>query len=219
MKLFISQGGCGTHGLNQHGWLGNNFTSTVNGCEYNGHGRDPNNILFMNMGVPIEGKKTPFEEGMKVFYILANPYDYLIYCFRRESDTPGFNLAHHWQTGCDHEYFRTNSGITLLDYLQDPYDAIQYQEHADGYLNNIDRKYEMFFIKYETLQDVDVMRKVKKFWELPDSYPDFSFRKRKSNWKDSNQITKDLLKKKYGKVMEWYENLPDYAILGPNDVV
>ena len=77
----------------------------------------------------------------------------------------------------------------------------------------------MFFIKYETLKDVEVMKKVKKFWDLPDSYPDFNFRERKSNWKDCNQITKDLLKQKYGDVMEWYENLPDYAILGPNDKI
>ena len=100
--------------------------------------------------------------------------------------------------------------------MKDPYEAFHYKEHADGYLYNHSRKYDLMFIKYESLKDTNIMNSVKEFWNLSDSHQDFKFKQRSSNWMDCSEEIKELFDKKYGNLMKWYNNLPDYSILKSN---
>ena len=109
--------------------------------------------------------------------------------------------------------------MSFVEYLKNPYDAIMYREHLEGYANNPNRKYRFMFIKYESLGDNDIVSKVKKFWNLSNSHPDFVFKQRSTDWKDQPEKIKELFNNKYGKLMEWYDNLPDYFILGPGETL
>ena len=46
------------------------------------------------------------------------------------------------------------------------------------------------------------------FWELDVDPEIYKFKKRKSDWTQMSDEFKLLLENKYGRVMEWYENLP-----------
>lgn len=103
--------------------------------------------------------KKSYKENDRVLYVIANPYDYTIYCLNK---VLGWTLSHVAQAQSDFEYFEKNKP-NLIEYLRDPYDAFLYKEHAEGYLNNDSRKYDLMFIKYESLKDNDIMNRVKSF--------------------------------------------------------
>jgi len=209
MNYIISQGGCSSYGIMR--WAKTPFPIIIDGFEYNAHGRDPNYISFLSSLLPIDRKKL-YQKGDKVLYVIANPYDYTIYCLSKD---PGWTIHHAAQAGSDFKYFEKNKP-SLIEYLNDPYDAFFYKEHAEGYLNNDSRKYDLMFIKYESLNDVDIMNRVKEFWGFSDGHPDFEFKQRTSNWTNSSQEIKELFDKKYGHLMKWYEELPKYSILKSN---
>ncbi len=209
MNFIISQGGCSSWAIMR--WAGTPFPIMIDGFEYNAHGRDPNHISFLQNAHPIDKKKS-YKENDRVLYVIANPYDYTIYCLNK---VLGWTLSHVAQAQSDFEYFEKNKP-NLIEYLRDPYDAFLYKEHAEGYLNNDSRKYDLMFIKYESLKDNDIMNRVKKFWNLSDSHPDFEFKQRSSNWMDCSEEIKELFDKIYGNLMKWYNSLPDYSILKSN---
>jgi len=164
------------------------------GCNptINHHYRDPNYSIF--------GKNS------KVIYLMCNPYDYTISSFTRSKEG-SFNVDHTRQCGGDWEYFQNNKNQTLEEYLADPYDAFKYREHAEGYLNNTDRQYNLLFMRYEALSEYGIKPLVD-FWGLDVDPSIYKFKQRKSDWTQMSDEVKLLLENKYGKVMEWYQNLP-----------
>lgn len=206
MNFIISQGGCSSWAIMK--WAGTPFPVMIDGFEYNAHGRNSDYISFLQNSRPND-KKVYYEKGDRVLYVIANPYDYAIYCLTKSQ---GWLLDHVAQARSDLEYFERNKP-NLIEYLKDPYDAFHYKEHAEGYLHNHSRKYDLMFIKYESLEDNNIMNSVKDFWNLSDSHPDFKFKQRSSNWMNCSEEIKQLFYKKYGNLMKWYNSLPDYSIL------
>lgn len=188
-NFLITQGCTGTYSLINV--IGRHFN---HGCNptINHHYRDPNYSIF--------GKNS------KVSYLMCNPYDYTISSFTRSKEG-SFNVDHTRQCGGDWEYFQNNKNQTLEEYLADPYDAFKYREHAEGYLNNTGRQYNLLFMRYEALSEYGIKPLVD-FWGLDVDPSIYKFKQRKSDWTQMSDEVKLLLKNKYGKVMEWYENLP-----------
>jgi len=185
MKNFLITQGCtGTYSI--IGVLGGHF----NDPQIDHHCRNPNYNVF--------------KKGSKVVYLMCNPYDYTICSFAR-SET--FNKVHTKQCGGDYKYFEDREDQTLAEYLVDPYDAYKYKEHADGYLNNTDRQYNLMFMRYEALSEYGIKPLVD-FWGINVDPSVYEFKRRKSDWTQMPDEIKFLLEKKYGRVMEWYKNLP-----------
>jgi len=190
MKNFLITQGCtGTYSIIEV--LGRHFNRGCN-TSINHHHRNPNYGVL--------GKSS------KVIYLMCNPYDYTISSFSRSKEGP-FNISHTKQCGGDWKYFEDRKSQTLSEYLTDPYDAYKYKEHADGYLNNIDRQYNLLFMKYEALNEYGIKPLVD-FWELDVNPSMYKFKRRKSDWTQMSDEVKLLLENKYGKLMEWYKNLP-----------
>jgi hypothetical protein len=208
-KFIVSQGGCSTHGIID--WLKIKTPIYIDGDQINMHRREPNAISFIKNGMAME-KKIPYPLNSKVLYILANPYDYTIYCLSKPKT---WNIHHFSQTESDYKFIEKKH--KLIEYLKDPYDAFKYREHTENYLNNDSREYKLMFVKYESLKNFDIIKKIKNFWDLPETYPDFIFKRRKSDWNSSTDEIKELLSKKYKNDMEWYMNLPDYCLLGEHE--
>lgn len=188
-NFLITQGCTGTYSI--IGVLGRHFNQGCN-TSINHHHRNPNYEIL--------------EKNSKVVYLMCNPYDYTISSFTRSKEGP-FNISHTRQCGGDWQYFEKNKNQTLEEYLSDSYDAFKYKEHADGYLNNTDRQYNFMFMKYEALSEYGIKPLVD-FWELDVDPSAYKFKKRKSDWNQMSDEVKLLLENKYGRVMEWYENLP-----------
>lgn len=190
MKNFLITQGC-TATYSLIGAVGKHFNYGTN-PSFNHHNRNANNVAFT--------------EESRVVYIFCNPYDYVLSCFRRWENTDGVR-SHNQQCGGDNEYYVSKNYKGLKDFLSDPYDSFKYKEHADGYLYNDQRKYNLLFAKYEVLSEYGI-KPILDFWNL-DNDPDcFKFKQRSSNWKNESQEIKDLLEFKYGDVMKWYEELP-----------
>lgn len=196
MKNFLITQGCtGTYSIINI--IGRSFNFGQN-TSINHHCRNPNYDIF--------------SPNSKVIYLMCNPYDYTISSFTRSKEGP-FNISHTRQCGGDWKYFESRTDQTLEEYLADPYDAFKYKEHADGYLNNTDRQYNLLFMKYEAL-GVYGIKPLIDFWGLDVNPSVYKFKNRKSDWNDMSDEVKLLLKGKYGKVMEWYENLPSIQKFG-----
>jgi hypothetical protein len=131
-----------------------------------------------------------FVKNSRVVYLLCNPYDYTISSFTRSKEGP-FNISHTRQCDGDWEYFEDRKDQTLEEYL----------------LNNTDRRYNLLFMRYEALGEYGVKPLVD-FWGLDADPSTYKFKQRKSDWTQMSDEVKLLLENKYGKVMEWYENLP-----------
>jgi len=185
-NFLITQGCTGTYSI--IGVLGGRF----NNPQINHHCRNPNYSVF--------GKNS------RVAYLMCNPYDYTISSFTRNKEGP-FNVDHTRQCDGDWKYFEDRKNQTLEEYLADPYDAFKYKEHADGYLNNTDRQYNLLFMRYEALSEYGIKPLID-FWGLDADPSSYKFKKRKSDWTQMSDEVKLLLENKYGKVMEWYQNLP-----------
>lgn len=195
MKNFLITQGCtGTYSIIN--CIGEYFNFGKNHGSINHHCRNPNLDPDRNIS---------FDES-KLVYIFCNPYDYTISSFNRGVK---FNEIHNRPNQCDgdYKYFRDREGQTLKEYLEDPYDAYRYREHAEGYLNNIDRKYDLLFLRYESLA-VYGIKPLLEFWNLDVDPNNYRFKKRKSDWTKEPQEIKDLLHLKYGDMMKWYESLP-----------
>ena len=193
-NLMITQGCTGTYSIIDV--LGDHFNFGRGHGNINHHCRNPNRDPDRNISF----------DGSKLVYIFCNPYDYVISSFNRGER---FNIAHNGADQCngDYEYFENNIGQTLVEYLKDPYDAYKYREHAEGYLNNVDRKYSLLFLKYEALSEYGIKPLIN-FWNLDVNPALYTFKKRKSDWTQQPEEIKELLKSKYGDVMEWYQKLP-----------
>lgn len=190
MKNFLITQGCtGTYSLINS--IGKYF-NYGNALSFNHHSRDVNNVAF--------------SEGSNVVYIFCNPYDYTLSCFRRWENTDGVR-SHNDQCGGDVKYYESKKYKDLKDFLSDPYDAFKYKEHAEGYLKNDKRKYNLLFMKYEALSEYGITP-ILDFWNLNIEPSVFKFKQRNSDWKSESQEIKDLLKFKYGDVMQWYDNMP-----------
>lgn len=193
-NLMITQGCTGTYSIIDI--LGDHFNFGRGHGNINHHCRNPNLDPDRNISF----------DGSKLVYIFCNPYDYTISSFNRGVK---FNEVHNRPDQCDgdHEYFKDRQGQTLKEYLEDPYDAYRYREHAEGYLNNINRNYDLLFLRYESL-GVYGIKPLLEFWNLSGNPNHYKFKKRKSDWTSQPQEIKDLLNSKYGDIMEWYESLP-----------
>jgi hypothetical protein len=193
-NLMITQGCTGTYSIIDV--LGDHFNFGRGHGNINHHCRNPNLDPDRNISF----------EGSRLAYIFCNPYDYTISSFNRGVK---FNEVHNRPDQCngDHEYFRDREGQSLKEYLEDPHDAYYYREHAEGYLNNPDRAYDLLFLKYESL-DLYGIKPLLSFWEVNMDPLLYKFKKRKSDWTQQPQEIKDLLHKKYGATMDWYQSLP-----------
>ena len=193
-NLMITQGCTGTYSIIDV--LGDHFNFGRGHGNINHHCRNPN----------LDPDRDISFEGSRLAYIFCNPYDYAISSFNRGAK---FNEVHNRPDQCngDHEYFRDRQGQTLKEYLEDPHDAYLYREHAEGYLNNPDRAYDLLFLKYEAL-DVHGIKPLLEFWNVSMDPAIYKFKKRKSDWTQQPPEIKDLLSKKYGATMEWYQSLP-----------
>ena len=190
MKNFLITQGCtGTYSLINV--IGRHFNFGCN-ATVNHHCRNPNYNIF--------------SVGSNVVYLFCNPYDYTLSCFRR---WPKINdvMGHNDQCGGDTEYFISKNYTGLEDFLSDPYDSFKYKEHAEGYLYNDNRKYNLLFMKYEALSEYGI-EPILDFWNLKIDPSVYKFKQRSSNWKNETKEIQDLLKFKYGDVMDWYEELP-----------
>lgn len=188
-NFLITQGCTGTYALINS--VGKHFNRGCN-PSINHHHRNPNYKIF--------GKNS------RVVYLMCNPYDYVLSCFSRWENTDGIR-SHNQQCGGDNEYYISKNYKGLEDFLSDPYDCFKYKEHADGYLYNDQRKYNLLFAKYEVLSECGI-KPILDFWNLDNDPNCFKFKQRSSNWKNESQKIKDLLEFKYGDVMKWYEELP-----------
>jgi hypothetical protein len=193
-NLLITQGCTGTYSIINS--IGDYFNFGKGHGKINHHCRNPNMDPERNIS---------FDDS-KLVYLFCNPYDYTLSSFNRGSK---FIINHNSYEQCnaDYEYFKLNTRQTLIEYLKDPYDAFLYKEHAFGYLKNHDRKYNLLFMKYESLSEFGISPLIS-FWELNVNSNIYKFKKRKSNWQNETEEVKELLVKKYGDVMEWYESLP-----------
>lgn len=153
-----------------------------------------------------DSKSSIFSKNSRVVYLLCNPYDYTISSFNRSKEGP-FNISHTRQCGGDWNYFYERRDQTLEEYLSDPYDAFKYKEHAEEYLNNADRQYNLLFMKYESLGEYGIKPLID-FWGIDIDPSIYNFKQRKSDWTQMPENIKSLLKNKYGEVMNWYESLP-----------
>jgi hypothetical protein len=193
-NILITQGCTGTYSIINS--IGDYFNFGKGHGKINHHCRNPNkdpdkNVLFDNS---------------KLVYIFCNPYDYTISSFNRGEK---FNKLHNRPDQCDgdYEYFEKRNGLTLKKYLEDPYDAFFYKEHAIGYLENDGRNYDLLFMKYEALSKFGISPLIS-FWNLNINPNIYTFKMRKSDWKNENEEIKSLLKNKYGDIMDWYESIP-----------
>jgi len=196
-NLLITQGCTGTYSIIDV--LGDHFNFGRGHGKINHHCRNPN----MDPDRQISFAKS------KLVYVFCNPYDYTISSFTRSEE---FNRVHNAADQCDadYNYFNERKGQTLREYLEDPYDAFKYEEHARGYLENPERKYELLFMKYECLEQHGILPLIN-FWGVTNVNPaSYTFKKRKSDWTSQPDDIKELLEKKYGSTMKWYESLPLY---------
>jgi len=193
-NLLITQGCTGTYSIIDS--IGDHFNFGKGHSKINHHCRNPDMDPERNISF----------ENSKLVYIFCNPYDYTLSSFGKGTN---FIVAHNSYGQCngDYKYFERNKTQTLIEYLKDPYDAFLYKKHALGYLENDNRKYDLLFMRYESLSEFGISPLIS-FWSLDVNPTVYKFRKRKSDWKNESDEIKELLEKKYGDVMRWYESLP-----------
>lgn len=190
-NFLITQGCTGTYSIINV--IGKCFNYGCN-PSINHHCRNPNYNIF--------------SDNSKVAYLMCNPYDYIVSAFARNEIPPHtFNISLAEKCGGNPKYFQERTNQTLEEYLKDPYDALDSRGHAEGFLNNKDRKYNLLFMRYEALEDYGIEPLID-FWNLDINPKIYKFKKRKTDWTQMSEEIKNLLSKKYGKNMEWYQNLP-----------
>jgi hypothetical protein len=182
--VLITPGACGTTMMAELVGL-----RTLNNgqFDYRRHRRDPD-----------------IRDADHVIYMYSNPYDKILSFHRR-----GFfsNPAHCQHADGDIEYFMKHTDCTLEEHLKLPIDPFGIEEHFHNYYNFDDRKYNIMFVKYESLENTipDVLKWLNSSHRLSE----FKFKKRNSDWNDQPENIKELLEKKFGNHKRFLDTLPD----------
>lgn len=175
----ISQGSTGTHSITR--LLKDKLYRPAN---WNHHERDPYHKQF--------------NKELNIAYLFCNPLDYVLALFRIQKRTPSWIVDHTKNTGGDWKYFQTPR--RLDEFLEDDYDPFKYWEHFEGYRDSGRR---ILFVRYEQLKrGIDALCE---YWNVK-TPAGWKYRKRVSDWTTSRH--KAGLLRKYGRLMERYNDLP-----------
>lgn len=196
--FLVTPGACGTHmmarliGLREHS-NGRVAPTTVEAAhataKYSRHRRNPD-----------------IRDADHVIYMYSNPYDTILSFHRRGF----FNGPGHCQhIDGDVEYFmkHVSGGCTAEEYLKLPIDSFGIEDHFYSYYNFDDRKYNIMFVKYESLEKT--IPEVLKWLNSSHKLSEFKFKKRNSDWTDQPENIKELLEKKFGNHKRFLDTLPD----------
>lgn len=213
--FLLNPGNSGSHFIKN--WLTEKYYNPIytgTNAPYSSHSRcgqlsvdyQPNNIIKLN-----------YEH--KVHYIMCNPYDWILSSYARKFPIE----SGHWRGWIvkDSNYFFSQlpSCLTLENYLKDEYDPIDYMSHATEYFEDKEKKYKFLFTKYEALNQLEVENVIREYWQVSENFNRYNVKKRKTNWKEEEIEIINLMEKKLGNTMKWYQNLPDYFILNSQETI
>jgi len=178
---------------------------------FNAHERNANLSLFNNS---------------RVCYIFGNPYDIVLSYFRRNFLFFPYqhttNITGDLNALCKvpsivSESFRRpfcwflKPEWTLDEYLELESDPFKLKEHFLNWYNNPTRKYEIMFLRYETLSEN--IKELCSWYNLDDGYAEkFQKKTRNSNYKNLNNIRLKKMKRLYGELFDLLESLPDLIV-------
>jgi len=141
----------------------------------------------------------------RFMYVFGDPRNQLMSFFRR-----GFMKAPYEH--CKHvsgnvKYLAQRKEWTVVDYLQDEYDAYMLYEHLKGWLTHHPRNYDIMFVRYEALSKPAVRQRMQE-WVGQDK--PFEFAPRASNWKEQLTATNRVaINRMFGPMTLLIEQLPD----------
>jgi hypothetical protein len=84
--------------------------------------------------------------------------------------------------------------------------------HFRAWWNHHNRQYDIIFVRYESLQDLDVRRRVAEFMDSP-LILRYNMTKRMSDWRALSVERKDALERLLGGFRDWQATLPDVVYL------
>jgi len=145
-----------------------------------------------------------------IIYMYSNPYDTILSYHRRGFiNKPEIN-PHCYNMDGDVNYLLKNKNLPLENFLSLPKDPFMVEDHFLKYYNFNERKYNIMFVKYESLEKNII--KVLEWLNSSDKLSNFNFKKRNSNWKDQPKKMQELLNNKFGKHKEFLDSIPDIII-------
>ena len=188
--ILITPGACGTFMLADI--VGIRILN--NGAEsYKRHRRDPN-----------------ITNADHMIYMYSNPYDTILSYHRRGFiNNPEIN-PHCLNMDGDVNYLLKNKNLSLEKFLSLDKDPFMIEDHFFKYYNYNERKYNIMFVKYESLEKN--INKVLEWLNSSDKIGKFNFKKRNSEWKRQPIKIKELLNDKFGKHKEFLDSIPDIII-------
>lgn len=158
-------------------------------------------------------RRDPDIKGVdKIIYMYSNPYDMIISFHKR-----GFfnDLQHCKNMYGDVEGLKEKLGCSLEEYLKFYKDFFKIEDHFFSYYNYEERKYDIMFVKYESIQNNIPF--VLKWLNSEHKEEEFVFKKRNSNWKEQPENIKNLLKNKFGDFYDFLDGLPDLFIFNEKE--
>ncbi len=84
--------------------------------------------------------------------------------------------------------------------------------HFRAWWEHHNRQYDIIFVRYESLQDTDVRRRVAEFMESPRILT-YNMSKRASDWRSFSVEHKHALQRLLGDFRDWHATLPDVVYL------
>jgi len=156
--------------------------------------------------------KTPpksFGTDTKVVYLYGDPYNAILSYFRRRKQEYITWTKKH----CENirgDYKKMDINWDVKDYLKNGEDLFKLEEHFDNWTNVTEKDYEICTFKYEDTPNN--IEKLYGFLDIIEPKHKTPFKPRRSDWRNEDQETKELLKNMYGAFYEKYDNHPSFNI-------
>jgi len=157
--------------------------------------------------------KTPpktFGTNTKVVYLYGDPYNAILSYFRRRKQNYITWTIRH----CENirgDYKKMNVNWDVKDYLKNGEDLFKLEEHFDNWTKATGVDYEICSFKYE--ETPKNLGKLYEFLDIKEPKYKTHFKVRKSDWRNEDEETKNLLSDMYGSFYEKYENYPSFKII------
>jgi len=193
MVKIITPGGAGTYYMKK--FLGEHYSVG----RYSAHRRNPE----------IEGYD-------KVVYLYSNCYDTVLSYHRRGFlNTP---YEHVKNIGGDLLKIFSQNHWTLKEYISNGIDFFNIDEHFYNWFFNDERKYDVMFLKYESLpQNIE---RLLDFYDLPKAWSEqFDFKPRTSDYTKVSRAIRRGLYKMYSDHQDFLDLLPNCFILRRNNEI
>lgn len=194
-KYLVSTGGVGSCAV--EAWAHGKLCEMHNGQPWSAHTRNPKIV-------PRDG------EEVRVLYIVGNPYNQLLSFHRRGFLSAPYRHCQH--VGGNVQALEWRKEWTLEEYLDQGEDLFRLESHFDGWWKYAARRYEVMFVRYETMPTV--IEGVAAWLGVE---ANFAFKPRASDVFKQPPAVREKLVEMYGRFAMRVCDLPPLIIKRPGD--